>query len=244
MLETVEYYVEQFGSLREIHSHVLLGFIVGVPPGEECEGSGDEITTCLGHPAMQEVVDPASLTRLTPSCSTGSGHAYAPRRMVGIAQAFGPDAFVGSICKDSLLPAVVQITDMIHARIDGTQHMVPLPMEKDPDDPSLCRTTCTLYEMPSVERCPVEDTNFLICPGGCDVVVVDGVERYRCEIEQVATRLITHPTLPCDDPRASHSAESGAGWVYMPNTPSGPRIYLSGGKQLTPGSTAEVSCCF
>ena len=44
---------------------------------------------------MQEVVDPASLTRLTPSCSTGSGHAYAPRRMVGIAQAFGPDAFVG-----------------------------------------------------------------------------------------------------------------------------------------------------
>jgi hypothetical protein len=215
MIQPVEDYIEWFGSLRETHAHVLLGFIIGVPLGEECEGRGDRIPGCLDHPRMQEEVDPVSMTRLIPSCTTRTGEAYPPRRMVQIAQAFGPDALVSSICTDDLLPAVVEITDLVHSRIDGTPDLVSLPVEKDPLDPGLCRASCTAFE-------PLDP---------------------ETPIPRVATRL-SDPSLACDDPRAVHVPGDGAGWVYVPNTPAGPRIFLAGGFDLAPGSTMELSCCF
>jgi hypothetical protein len=100
-VEPVEDYIEAFRSLRPSGSvNVFLGFIVGVPPdASACIGFGDRLTGCLDVPEMIERLDPVTPSALLPSCNTSMGLAYPPRRFVQIAQAWGKDAYVDSICK-------------------------------------------------------------------------------------------------------------------------------------------------
>ena len=88
------------GFAGEGHAMVV-GELVGVPPDvSSCTGFGDALTDCLAEPAMQEQIDPALTTQLIPSCNTLMGLAFPPRRFVQLAQRFGVNAVVGSICTD------------------------------------------------------------------------------------------------------------------------------------------------
>ena len=72
----------------------------------------------LDDPRMQETVDPAydatpGAGNLLPSCTTDTGKAYPPRRIVQVAQQFGANGIVQSICQDDFGPALDAIIDMI-----------------------------------------------------------------------------------------------------------------------------------
>src|SRR4029079_989485 len=82
------------------------------PTAAEVDPTVDEryFQALLAHPAMQEVVDdegtpdPADDT-IKPSCASGpSGLAIPPRRIVQVAQGFGINGVVGTICSDDYSP--------------------------------------------------------------------------------------------------------------------------------------------
>ena len=60
----------------------------------------------LEDPRMQEQVDADKPGYLVPSCESGLGLAYPPRRIVELARRFGPDSLVQSICGDNLGPPI------------------------------------------------------------------------------------------------------------------------------------------
>ena len=72
----------------------------------------------LNHPLMQEEIDPQGNAdpaddTLRPSCNTPSGLAYPPRRIVQVAQGFGQNGIVQSICQDDFGPAMDAIASHI-----------------------------------------------------------------------------------------------------------------------------------
>ncbi|MBW2262711.1 MAG: hypothetical protein JRG91_12110, partial [Deltaproteobacteria bacterium] len=204
---------------------------------DECEGAGSEIPECLDHPDMIERMDPISMTRLVPSCVTRTGEAYPPRRMVEIAQTFGDRALVKSICTADFTPAIADLTDMLHERIDGSGPITPLPMERSATLPGICSASCTLFETLSDDRpCPGDGPGYVSADD-------DGLRHSLCEVPQVATRL-ADPDLGCEDPGAVLVPEPGQGWVYLPRSASGPRVFFTDGFPLGPGSTLSLSCCF
>ncbi len=246
MIEPVETYVEAFRSLRADPERLLLAFLVGVPPGEECEGAGSEITGCLDHPDMQERIDPISMTRLVPSCVTRTGEAYPARRFVEIAQTFGDRTLVRSICTADFAPAIEDLADMLHERIDGSGPVTPLPMDKSTSRPGICSASCTLVEtLSDMRSCPDGRSCHHDSHGaGCEIVLgEDGLPHTLCDVPQVVTRL-ADPDLDCEDPGAVLVPGSGQGWVYLPRSASGPRVFFTEGLAPGPGSTLSLSCCF
>jgi hypothetical protein len=117
-LNSVDYYVTTLEDLRGEGHALVVGAIVGVPPGEPaCAGSGDALGGCLAVPAMEPGVNPAQPTELLPSCDTALGLAFPPVRFVQLAQSFGDRAYVASLCEEnygSLLTAVAsRVVDLM-----------------------------------------------------------------------------------------------------------------------------------
>jgi hypothetical protein len=101
LIRTVDEYVAELqGFAGEGHAMVV-GELVGVPrDAARCTGFGDALIDCLSEPAMQQQIDPAMTTQLIPSCNTSMGLAFPPVRFVQLAQRFGVNAVVGSICTE------------------------------------------------------------------------------------------------------------------------------------------------
>ena len=260
MVEPIDTYVTAFQSLRTDPGNLLLAFFVGVPIGEQCEGFGDEIPTCLDHPDMVEMVDPVSMTRLTPSCVTSMGEAYPPRRFVQIAQGLGSQALVTSLCRDNYDPAMSSLTGKMHEVIAWQFHRtIPIDASPDPGHDCTCAIPCRLVEAlsnddpcPEPKPCYEPDGHGT----GCAPPLRDSAGRLHslCEIYQSGTRVSPcSPGSPpgCDDPSITHLAD-GPGWGYM-----GPGWTTSGGIRieqpsiifdpvLVPraGSTLYLSCCY
>jgi hypothetical protein len=185
---------------------------------------------------MISCVDPVSMTRLVPTCVTTTGEAYPGRRFVQIAQALGDAAFVGSVCRDDYLPAIVDMSAMLREKIGPSCSLTPLPIGKVPGDPALCRADCTLVEeLPDLRHCPVgTEIDFSTDEHG-------GLHSL-CEIPQVPT-VLDDPRLGCSDPTAHLEPGPGAGWVYLPRTTGGPAVAFVGGAGQHFGSVLHFSCC-
>src|SRR6185369_14858678 len=130
-LYPVERYVNGFKALRPGNENlVVFAAIAGVPPDlvDQAHLSNVDFsnetqresfyTGLLNDPRMQETIDPASMTvpgtgNLTPSCSSATGKAYPPRRIVQVAKQFGENAIVQSICQQDFGPALDVVIDMI-----------------------------------------------------------------------------------------------------------------------------------
>lgn len=216
-LHSLERFLDGFMSLGGPRD-LIIGVIAGVPTeAGECSGYGDEISDCLANPLMTEEIDPLDDTRLRPSCNFDGSNAFPPRRLVTLAQGFGPWAVVGSICSDDLSPFMEKLLDLIPGEWVSRQQ---LPVKKDPSDPSLCRVEeCQLLiELPDISDCPV-GTTALDRDG-------DGEPDYRtfqetgdrhslCIINQISTRA-ADPELACDDPSQTLAPVSeDAGWYYL-----------------------------
>jgi hypothetical protein len=260
MIELLDTYTRDFQSLRTDPDDLLLSFFVGVPQGPACEGFGDEIPTCLDHPDMMERVDPVSLTRLTPSCVTSMGEAYPPRRFVQIAQEFGKQALVSSICATSYDPPMTILNEKMNEQLEWRFHRtIPIDATPDPGRVCTCTIPCKLVEsLPDDRSCPeakpcYEPDGY---GTGCAPPLVDEAGRRHtlCEILQSGSTMEpcdTGSPHSCNDPAVTHLAD-GPGWAYMaPDwiTRDGtdiehPSIIFNAALVPVEGSNLYLKCCY
>ena len=124
-----ERYINGLKALRPGNEQlVVFGAIVGVPPDAVNAIPADYATSeparsafydgIFTHPRMQPMVDTKGTPEpdddsMVPSCETAAGRAYPPQRIVEVAQGFGPNGIVQSICQEDFGPAVEAIVDRI-----------------------------------------------------------------------------------------------------------------------------------
>jgi hypothetical protein len=147
--------------------------IVGVPPDAgECIGFGDDLAGCLALPAMMETVDPAWPTQLVPSCNTSMGLAYPPRRFVALAQSWGKDAYVDSICKSDWMETFAVIAGRV---VESLRDDYVCLDDAPPFDGSRCTAGCWMIETLSDDRACEEDPT---CPQSwCPAATAEIVNR-------------------------------------------------------------------
>ncbi len=251
MVQPIDDYINAFRALRPPEK-LVLGFIVGVPAEPACQGFGDAIPDCLLHPMMQEEVDGIDPTRLRYSCSSATGNAFPPRRMVTIAQAFGANALVQSICTSDFSPAIAGLTAKLHEVVDSVGVARELATSKDPLDPCRCMATCTILEQLVDNRpCPPEKPCYEQGgPGtGCTLQEDEGgMLHSMCVIPQAGTRITTDCNLECNDAAANHQID-GVGWYYVGRdwtfggTPQvDPMINFTDGMTPAEGSNVYIQC--
>jgi hypothetical protein len=212
-LEPLENVVGWLRELRPVPEYLVLGFIVGVPPGSECEGYGHEIGSCHRHPEM------ITTTESLGGCDSITGETYPAWRLVALAQMLGPQAYVQSICSDDYWPALSSLHDRLVVRIDNLLFHRNLPVEKDPDDRCRCLTQCELVEMLDSDRpCP-EGKPCVRSTGpraGCRIDWKDGTFHSLCTIPQIGTR-ISDCEASCWDVDVVHTPDesAGEGWYWF-----------------------------
>jgi hypothetical protein len=129
-LERYLYGLQHLGSRR-----VLFAGLVGVPvdavdaKAQRELDYGDDgardafYQKLLDDPRMQETLDGQSAANsrapmeLNPVCTSALGRAYPARRLVGLAQRFGRDGLIRSVCAD-FAGALDQLADRLAARLD------------------------------------------------------------------------------------------------------------------------------
>lgn len=241
--EPVATYIDVLRALWPEPGSLLVAMIAGVPPGDQCEGMGDEIVGCLDHPNMSGELDPTG--EPGPSCTIPASGllAFPSRRLVQVAQALGSDAIVGSVCNDDYSPIMRDIGTIIRDRIYPPPLPEMLPMDRISDDPCFCEAPCVLVEtFPDDGPCEP----FVRCyepegeGTGCALLEdEDGLQHSLCMHDQLAS--LVPCEYSCDDPDAPRSYIGGRGWVYLPDAFGGPRIAFTGGLESDP--TLHLSCC-
>ncbi|MDJ0765894.1 MAG: hypothetical protein QNJ97_23120 [Myxococcota bacterium] len=107
---------------------VVFGAIVGVPQEDACQGQGSELDGCLNHHDMQlvpieyETAD-GLVKHFRPACSRHEGdvlvtEAKPGRRYVRVAQNFGENGYIFSICNQDWSPAFTNLSHMIGQRMN------------------------------------------------------------------------------------------------------------------------------
>ena len=274
----IDKYYNDLSSLRSKAENLVLGFIVGVPPDDPdpldeldpvCEGRGNEIGGCLAAPGMQEVVrvdgelleysckHPVDCTPPNlPDAGNCIAEAFPAIRYVELAQQFGDNAVVQSICTDSFAPAVEALTEKLKEAIIRQRFDRQLQVEKDPEDPTGCRciATCNIIEMLTDNRAceslgnPAKTT--LLDEYGAPVLSVDEEtlqEHTLCVIQQAGARL-ENCSMSCDDPLVVLTKDPDrAGWWYDPtedidgNGVNDPQVKFEG-VQPESGSGVSIQC--
>jgi hypothetical protein len=265
-LHMVERYIDDFKALRggvpggETPADLVVGFIVGVPPGEPaCEGSGDEIGGCLDVPAMQERINSTGnfleyVCTFPPGCTPQincSSESFPGRRFVQVAQGLGSNAVVQSICTDSFVPAVEALTEKLRERIDSKEFHRLLQTNEDPSNPCRCLALCKIIEELSDNRpCPsgkyAYDANGDTVPD-TTIDEVTGQVHTLCVIPQAGS-IMSDCDLSCGSPDAIYTKDpSYQGWWYDPYAPTStgtaPTVHFEGVEPAN-GSNVTIECCF
>jgi hypothetical protein len=118
-------YLEVYANPKDENPNgVVFAAIVGVPPGEACEGRGAALGNCLDHPDMVlDVVMEGETFFFKPACDRYDGDvqvtkARPGRRFVELAVAFGENGYVYSICNADLGPGLGGIAQMIRDELN------------------------------------------------------------------------------------------------------------------------------
>jgi len=259
-------YIDDFKNLRcstgpgtclDTPDNLVVGFIVGVPPGSVCENPGDRLGGCLEEPAMQERVNSTQtmvewVCSYPPGCTPTvncSTEAFPGRRYVEVAQGLGDNAIVQSICTDTFVPAVQALTNKLKEALDKLGFHRYLETEKDPDDPCRCVSTCTIVEELSDNRpCPPEKPPYDGDGDGVGDTKLDPETNQvhtLCEIPQAGAQT-SRCDLPCDSAEATYTKYPGKeGWWYNPYEPAMtgklPTIHLEGVLPAA-GSGVGIQC--
>jgi hypothetical protein len=265
-LHAIERYVEAFKGLRrDPDNDLVLGFIVGVPPGvEACNGTGDEIGDCLGLPEMGERVNGEGdlleyVCMYPPGCTPGrdgdcTSEAFPARRFVQLAQQFGENAVVSSICADSFIPAVEALTERIQYSLKGKIFERFLAVDKDEDNPCRCVADCVVVEeLADASPCPADKPPYDEDGDTVGDVKIDpetGQQHTLCEIPQAGAIINSgmNCDVDCDDPGVIYAMDTtSAGWWYDPtgdwdeDGEPDPTVRFTG-VELEAGSTITIQC--
>jgi len=203
----VRRYIDGFKALRtgSRESLLVFGAIAGVPLDLVTAGTPN-YAGILADSRMVEAVDtsPGAVgARLVPSCNVpGRGIAFPPRRIVEVAQGFGQNGIVQSICQASFAPAL----DAIIAKIADALGEVCLPRTLNPDASGLvdCDVIAVVPAPGGIAGVPTTCAEL----GGIDTSP-DAIQRVnadrstQCPMLQLSTSGIVAPGVP-----------TGQGWYY------------------------------
>lgn len=233
-LYPLERYINGYKALRPGNENlVIFAAIAGVPPDlvepddyAAVDWDADDernsfYARLLGDARMQEVVDQSTLSmagagNLTPSCNvTGRGRAYPPRRIVEVAQGFGPNGTVHSICQEDLGPAVDAIIDVIAKQLGAV--CLPRPLIRNSDGLVGCNV---VWELPPPGMAPAmtptqcQQTGFewLLPPDAGREAVTDRGGQV-CKVAQM--RVANNDFEPTDvDLGGGNLVTFSEGWYY------------------------------
>lgn len=131
-LHPITRYVDGLRAQRlEFPDRLVFAAITGVPTDLVSDPDAIDYARILDDPRMQERIDTMAMTpRLVPSCNVpGRGIAFPPRRIVQVAQQFGENGVVQSICQENFGPALDAIIEKIANQLRGAC----LPRALNPD---------------------------------------------------------------------------------------------------------------
>jgi hypothetical protein len=156
----------------------------------------------LADTRMQEMVDPASMSvpgqgNLLPSCSTTdmqgvpNGKAYPPVRIVQVAQGFGANGLVQSICQDDFKPALDAIIAIIARQLGAV--CLPRPLVRNSDGKVGCEV---VWELPPADSPHSADTPTACGQAGWDFLIKPDADRAQetdhggaiCTVAQLAVK--------------------------------------------------------
>ena len=156
-LYPIERYVNGFKALRPGNENlVVFAAVAGVPPDLVDEDHLSKVDfsdqaqrdafydSILNDSRMQQTIDQASMAvpgsgNLVPSCTSDTGKAYPPRRIVQVAKQFGENGIVQSICQQDFGPALDAVIGMIGKQLGA----VCLPRSLTRDQDGLVAATCS-----------------------------------------------------------------------------------------------------
>ncbi|MEY4512301.1 MAG: hypothetical protein RLZZ450_4423 [Pseudomonadota bacterium] len=210
---------------------IIFAAIVGIPP----RAVGMPFDQVLALPEMQ--FRAGALGQPTPSCRGNTGgraeEAYPPRRFLQVAQGFGNDAVVSSICSDDFAPALDKLIDRIATKLSG--NCLPRRLKRDASG----KVQCDVYELlaEGETKCDAK-RGHVGRPLKRASEASDGVRESRlaCKMQQVAV--------------SNQRQTDGTGWYYDDFTdqvksvcPAGDqqRILFSFG-ELPEGASATFEC--
>ncbi|MDH5675305.1 MAG: VWA domain-containing protein [Myxococcales bacterium] len=222
-LYDLDRYVNGFRALRPGQENlVIFAAIAGVPPDLVSSEAlsridfGDQASrdnhyaTILADQRMQEVPDPTRTPEqggnLTPSCVTDNGKAYPPRRFVEVAQRFGENGVIQSICQDDFGPAMDAIIEVIAKQLGAV--CLPRPLVRNSDGFVGCNV---VWELPPPNQAPAntpttcgqQGWEFLRVPEGRDTVSDKGGQ--VCTVAQLSV---------VGDTTGASKEGDNEGWYY------------------------------
>jgi hypothetical protein len=210
-LQALGHYVDALRALRRGNENLVqLGVIAGVPPAlvELSPGSAPDWSNTterdafyqriLDDPAMQIVPVADDPQRLRPACSRGDAGAEPARRLASVAQGFGANGLVASICGDDwsavLAPLLIPV---IAKQVDAL--CLPHPLQRQPDGRIACKV---FWDLPPAELAPdgtpvrCSERPYLKAAGAA----IDKPGGQRCEVAQAA--ITNDAELAAADPSA------------------------------------------
>ncbi|MCG8555603.1 MAG: VWA domain-containing protein [Proteobacteria bacterium] len=257
-LHPIDRYVQGLKNLRPGQEKlVIFAAIVGVPKNAVDAGTRLMFNNLLtpqdranyyqnlyNHPLMQEMIDPTSLAtppaELRPSCNDPLlGKAQPPIRIVQVAEQFGRNGVVQSICQDDFGPALDAIIQVISDVLNDV--CLPRRLNRDVDGLVACDV---VWELPAPQTPGLAPDAITRCdqapylsppPPGRSPVTERGGN--RCVVQQVPVRMgVVDPTVQ--------------GWHYddfslevQMNCPTNPqRIVFPMGVKPPNGTTVRLEC--
>jgi hypothetical protein len=204
LVHDVKRYIDGLKSLKPDNpDRVIFTAIVGVP--QEAIKSNQSIPDILKRPDMQfaeQFANGKGTGIPVPSCTSSTGEdAYPPTRMLEVAQGFGDQAVIYSICEDDYGPALDKLIEKIASKLKGNC----LPRQLNPGDNG--KVNCEVFEL-----LPTNDDSKCRAEYGLDpnekpvtrVISQNGknVTRKACKMNQLAVT------------GADHTLDPGNGWYY------------------------------
>jgi len=226
-LFTKERYINGFKALRPGHEDlVLFSALVGVPPETVDDLPADYATSEASREKfyaairdderMQPVVDDQGTPSpdddtMRASCDTTMGKAYPPSRIVDVAEGFGANGLVQSICQSDYGPAIDRMIDRMTARLGAT--CLPTMHIRDADGLLSCQV---IWELPPPGKAPVGTPSE--CGQTSFLLPLDGNATSRspgelCRVAQLAVRQQAGGGL-APVPTETDGTLFGEGWYY------------------------------
>ncbi|MCP4600338.1 MAG: hypothetical protein GY847_07365 [Proteobacteria bacterium] len=217
---------------------VIFAAIIGVPNSEDaqCQGKGHELGDCLEHEDMQlEIVsvEPSS-NHFVPACERKEGDlvvtsARPGRRYVQVAESFGANGYVYSICNSDWSPAMKDIAKVIVENVGSQCYSKKLewsllsPEEQGQEECENCgEARCNVVVTFQYDQGDEED-----CPPEFEVESADIEREYQSGGHGEADKVLVHCPLPklpapidCElaEKRYKESDnQNRVGWYYCEN---------------------------
>ncbi len=237
LFPTDRYWTELARLKNDQANAVIFAAIVGVPSGNDspCQGRGNELGECLRDEDMQLKMDISS-RHFEPACERLEGedlvtNARPGRRYVKVAESFGVNGYVYSICNADWSPAMKEIAKVIAGSVCSQcypkrlewQGMSPAE-QKAENCPDCGEAKCEVVVTFAYDE---KDYEGQTCPSEFKADPSAVVKEYEKDADGHLTRVLLHCPLPklptpvdcrlADEMYGGTKGEETLGWYYCEN---------------------------